>query len=152
MELLDVIAPQLVFLDCPEADKESLLKRIAGEFSRHTGMDAPDELYKKILEREAVMSTGIGGGVALPHAKHDKLTRIHLAFARCHAPIEFKALDGRPVDLVFLLAGPASESAQHVRLLGKLARLLKKAEFVSSLRDLKNGEDLPALIRMHERA
>ena len=151
MELLEALQPHLIFLDCAEADKDSLLRRLAGDIAREANLPDDDSLYKKIIEREAVMSTGIGNGVALPHAKHDGLSQILLTFARTATPLDFKALDGRPVDLLFVLAGPPAESATHVKLLGKLARLLKKPEFTGALRDLKNPADLPALIRLHER-
>lgn len=151
MELLEALAPELVFLDLAAPEKEPLLKQVTGSLAAAAAISEPDTLYRKVLEREAVMSTGIGGGVALPHAKHDQLNRIWLAFARAASPVDYKALDGRPVDLIFLLAGPPTESAQHVKLLGKLARLLKKPEFTGALRELKNPADLPALIRMHER-
>lgn len=152
MELLEALAPELVLLDLEAEGKDALLERLAGEVARVAALDDAPGLYKKILERESVMSTGIGSGVALPHAKHERLTRIWLAFARTATPVDYKALDGRPVDLLFLLAGPPAESAQHVKLLGKLARLLKKPEFTGALREIKHGADLPALIRLHERA
>ncbi len=151
MELLEALAPDLVFLGLEAGGKDALLERLAGEVARAAALADASGLYKKILERESVMSTGIGSGVALPHAKHEQLARIWLAFARTATPVDYKALDGRPVDLLFLLAGPPAESAQHVKLLGKLARLLKKPEFTGALREIKHGADLPALVRLHER-
>ena len=113
-----------MFLDVEAADKEALLRHLSRAQAARLGRD-PGEVERAILEREKVMSTGIGEGVAIPHAKLAGLKSISLAFARTARPLEFAALDGRPVRLVFQMLGPAAGVGEHVKMMARLARALK---------------------------
>lgn len=97
-------------------------------------------------ERERVLSTGWGNGVAVPHARIAGLARSHVAFARLAPPIEYGAPDGRPVDLLVVVLSPETDPAEHVRFLGRLARRLRDAAVVRRLRDAADESDVRAAI------
>ena len=80
-----------------------------------------------VAERERLGSTGFGGGVAIPHGKLDKLDRIYAMVVRFAAPIDYKAIDGQPVDLVFVLLSPPNAGAEHLKALAAVSRLVRQA-------------------------
>ena len=92
-----------------------------------------DEILAGLVEREEVMSTGIGSGIAIPHARLEALDEIRLALVRYPAGIDFRALDEKPVYLVFGVVGPPQGTGQHVKLLARIARLVKEGEAVQQV-------------------
>ncbi len=136
--ILPHLPKELVFLDFPETEKGDILRRISTAQANYIGVD-PEIVEKAILEREQVMSTGIGEGIAIPHAKIAQADQILLAFARPKSPIEFSSLDGQPVQLIFQLVGPTTGVGDHVKVMARLARILKDA----SLRNLLEKSESP---------
>jgi fructose-specific phosphotransferase system IIA component len=108
------------------------------------GSDAP-RLLSEILAREALATTGIGEGVAVPHALSEHIHDTSMAVARLSKPIDFDAVDGEPVDLLFLLIGPKGTSV-HLQLLSKLARLLHDPEFRQAARAVPDAKSLARLL------
>src|SRR5438270_13171624 len=127
------------FLDCdaikpalPGGNKRSLLKQV-GELAAHRlGID-PSAVQSALLEREQLGSTGFGHGVAIPHAKIEGLTQAYGLFARLGEPVDYKAIDGRPVDLVFLLLSPPDAGAQHLKALAAISRVTRDAATLERL-------------------
>ena len=104
---------------------------------------------KQILQqREKLGSTGVGNGIAIPHGKLPKLNKLFGLFARLERPVEFEALDGQPVDLVFLLLAPEAAGADHLKALARVARLLRDADVARKLRDSRDAEALYAVLAM----
>lgn len=99
-----------------------------------------EQLREDVHAREAVMSTGVGKGLALPHARSTAVLETLVAFAVTKAPLEFNAHDGEPVRLIFLMVGPEAERAEHVRLLGRISRLMAKDSFRASLVGASDAE------------
>lgn len=104
------------------------------------------DIVAAAIERERLGSTGVGNGVALPHARIDGMDRVVAAFARLEEPMEFDAIDGRPIDLVCFLLAPAESGGAHLRALARVARLLRRAELRQSLRSAPNAEALFTLL------
>ena len=98
--------------------------------------------------REKLGSTGVGNGIAIPHGKLPKLEKLFGLFARLDRPIDFEALDGQPVDLIFLLLAPEAAGADHLKALARVARLLRDADVVRKLRDSRDAEALYAVLAM----
>jgi PTS system nitrogen regulatory IIA component len=142
LSLADHLRRDLVLCDLPHADKPSLLKALAHEVAAR--LSAVDEatLLDGLLTREAEQSTGIGGGLALPHVTLAGLETPVLIVARASEGVDFAALDSRPVDLVFLLLSPPGAEAQHLRLLARLARIFVPEETLERLRSAKGPEEL----------
>ncbi len=105
------------------------------------------EVLDAILDREKLGSTGLGGGVAIPHAHLEKLSGICGVFARLHEPVDFDALDDQPVDLVFMLLAPKQAGAQHLRALAKVSRLFRDRQICAKLRSTENAEALFLLLQ-----
>jgi PTS system nitrogen regulatory IIA component len=99
-----------------------------------------------LLEREALGSTGVGYGVAVPHARVAGLTRLRGVFVRLEQPIEFQAVDDRPVDLIFALFAPPDAGAEHLRALARVSRVLRQADLREQLRQAHGADAIHALL------
>lgn len=107
-----------------------------------------DELLTALLERERIGTTGIGGGVAIPHVKVAGVDRAYGVLVRLQAPVDYDAIDGEPVDVVFMLLAPAdSKTTQHLKVLAQMSRFLKDSEVVSALRATRDESVIDALVR-----
>jgi PTS system nitrogen regulatory IIA component len=106
------------------------------------------EILDVLMQRERLGSTAIGSGIAIPHGKLPKLDRLFGLFARLDRPIDFEALDGQPVDLIFLLLAPANAGADHLKALARIARLLRDVDMTRLLRDSSDREALYAVLAM----
>jgi PTS system nitrogen regulatory IIA component len=133
MNLADLLAPGRVIVDLRATDKASALRALARRAATETDLAAAS-IEAALASREALGSTGLGGGIALPHARLAELDRFVGLFARLPRAIEFEAIDGKKVDLVFVLLAPAADSADHVKALAAIARRLRDAPTVAAIR------------------
>jgi PTS system nitrogen regulatory IIA component len=138
MDISDVISVEDVILDLKPEGKTRLLKDHAMHAARRTGCPA-GEIASVLSTREKLGSTGLGQGVAIPHAKMPGLQRPYGAFVRLAAPCPFEAIDDRDVDLVVLLLLPEASPQEHLNVLAKIARRLRDAEVVARLRRADNA-------------
>ncbi|HUZ14326.1 MAG TPA: PTS IIA-like nitrogen regulatory protein PtsN [Caulobacteraceae bacterium] len=127
------------------ASKRQALAVIAEIAARSFGLKAP-EVFEALMEREAAGSTGVGQGVAVPHAKLAGLTRLRAAFVRLEQPVAFDAVDDRPVDLIFALLAPPEASGEHLRALARVSRLLRQSEIREQLRQARSADTIHALL------
>jgi PTS system nitrogen regulatory IIA component len=100
------------------------------------------------MQREKLGSTGVGSGIAIPHGKLAKLDRLFGLFARLDRAIDFEALDGQPVDLVFVLLAPEAAGADHLKALARVARLLRDPDIANKLRDAHASEAIYSVLAM----
>src|SRR5208282_2837185 len=105
-------------------------------------------VFEVLLQREKLGTTAVGYGVAIPHGKLPKLSKLFGLFARLERPIDFEALDGQPVDLIFLLLAPEGAGADHLKALARVARLLRDSAIAHKLRSSKDAESLYAVLAM----
>lgn len=127
------------------ATKDEVLRELVDTLAADACAGDRDEMLRVVREREEVLSTGIGHGVALPHGKSDACADLAIAAGVTAEPIDFDALDGEPVRLVFLLLGPESAAGSHIKALSRISRLVRKAD----LRDrLMGAEDAEAFRRV----
>ena len=145
MDLGDLIKPEAVIGSLKANSKKQAIQAIAEKAAQLTGIDER-EIFETLLQREKLGSTGVGGGIAIPHGKLAGLTQIHGVFARVPKPIDFEALDDQPVDLLFLLLAPENAGADHLKALARIARILR-AELQ---RRLLRGADVA--IRFHDQS
>ena len=131
-------------------NKRQALKVVADLAARSIGVKASDAL-DALLDREAVGSTGVGYGVAVPHARVAGLTRLRGVFVRLEHAIEFGAVDDRPVDLIFALFAPPEASGEHLRALARVSRVLRQAELRERLRKARSAEAIHALLTQEAR-
>jgi PTS system nitrogen regulatory IIA component len=143
MNIKDFLSPGSVITDLRASDKTTLLLELA----RRAGavLKVPsDTIAAEILKRERLGSTGVGDGIAIPHARVPGLQSPFGMLARLKPPMDFEAVDGQPVDLVFLLLAPASSPAGQLNVLACVARRLRDAGTLEGLRGAKDSEALYA--------
>ena len=126
-------------------NKRSLLQQLANLAGQRLGRD-PAEILASIVERERLGSTGFGQGVAIPHGKIEGLGRIYGLFVRLSEPLDYKAIDGQPVDLVFLLLSPADAGAEHLKALAAISRVIRHAPTLAKIRGARSGDALAAVL------
>jgi nitrogen PTS system EIIA component len=147
MPLSDLLAPNAIFPLLKVSNKKQMLQELSAEAAKSTGSDER-KIFEILLQRERLGSTGIGHGVAIPHGKLPKIERIYGLFARLEKPIDFEALDGEPVDLVFLLLAPETAGADHLKALALIARLLRDPNIAKKLRNSRDANSLYAVLTM----
>ena len=125
MALLDVLGEQWVRVGVAGEDKEEVLEELVDALVRANQVTDREAALAALLERERLGTTGIGGGVAIPHGKHESVTTLTAALGTSPNGIEWEAADGEPVYLVFLVLAEANNPGPHVQLLADIARLLK---------------------------
>ncbi|HEX4767922.1 MAG TPA: PTS IIA-like nitrogen regulatory protein PtsN [Lichenihabitans sp.] len=141
MPLSDLITEGAILPALRVNTKKAALHEISERAGTVSGLQAR-EIFDAVLQRERLGSTGVGNGIAIPHGKLTSCSRIFGVFARLEKPIEFEALDGAPVDLLFLLVAPETAGADHLKALARIARILRDPRIVSRLRATR---DAPAL-------
>ncbi|HEX6133676.1 MAG TPA: PTS sugar transporter subunit IIA [Longimicrobiales bacterium] len=107
-------------------NKDDLLRELVGVIAGQVDAADREDVLRAVSEREAVLSTGIGHGVAIPHGKSSAVGDLRMAAGRAAEPVEFDALDGQPVSLFFLLVGPESAAGPHIKALSRISRLVRK--------------------------
>ena len=147
MPLSDLLAPNAIFPLLKVSNKKQMLQELSADAAKSTGSDER-KIFEILLQRERLGSTGIGHGVAIPHGKLPKIERIYGLFARLEKPIDFEALDGEPVDLVFLLLAPENAGADHLKALALIARLLRDSNIAKKLRNSRDANSLYAVLTM----
>jgi PTS system nitrogen regulatory IIA component len=145
MPLSDLLAPNAVFPSLKATNKKLAIQELSAKAASLTGHDER-EIFETLLRRERLGSTGVGGGVAIPHGKLARLDRIVGLFARLEVPVDFESLDGEPVDLIFLLLAPEAAGADHLKALARIARLLRDPEAARKLRAARDANAAYALL------
>jgi nitrogen PTS system EIIA component len=141
MPLADLVAQNAVVPALKVNNKKQAIQELAARAAQLTGTS--ERVILEILQqREKLGSTAVGNGVAIPHGKLPQLGQLFGMFARLARPIDFEALDGQPVDLVFLLLAPEGAGADHLKALARIARLLRDPEVARKLRESDSADAL----------
>jgi nitrogen PTS system EIIA component len=139
------LSPSAVILDLRAADKRSLLLELSKRAAEIARLPA-EAIFSELDKREGLGSTGIGDGIAIPHAKYEGLTETIGLVARVKPAVDFDAVDARPVDLVFLLLTPASSDKMHLNALAAVSRRLRNREVTAKLRASTDAESFYSLM------
>jgi nitrogen PTS system EIIA component len=146
MKILDVLSPEAINIDLKAKDKKGVLGELVAPAAKLSGINH-DDLVKVLLERERLGSTGIGGGIGIPHGKLRKLDDSMLGFGLSRQGVDFESMDGRPTHIFFLLLTPESSAGLHLKLLARISRLLKNEDFKAQLMRAETTEDILNVIR-----
>ncbi len=150
--LADLLSPDRVKIPLESTDKLDLIGELCAHLAGVSGVaEDEEEIRAAVLDREAILSTGIGGGIAVPHGKSEAVGDLVLVAGITREPVDFDALDARPVRLVLLLVGPESAAGLHIKVLSRISRVLRSRrvrdrliaapssdEFLSILRDAES--------------
>jgi nitrogen PTS system EIIA component len=147
MPLTDLVAPNAILPSLKVNNKKQTLHELSARAAALSGQ-SEKAIFEILMQREKLGSTGIGNGIAIPHGKMPNLTRLFGLFARLDRPIDFEALDGQPVDLIFLLLAPEGAGADHLKALARIARLLRDPSVTHKLRAARDAESLYAVLAM----
>jgi fructose-specific phosphotransferase system IIA component len=147
MKLSDYLRRDLIQADLRPRGKADCLRLLIDMVAAAGVVRDPEDSLERLIEREKVVSTGIGNGVAIPHAKTAHVKDLVIGVARVSAGLDFDALDGQPVHVLFLLLGPQEAASQHVRLLARIARLVKAEGFLDRLKAAPGADAIYQLIR-----
>ena len=145
MRLSEFVDFESIKTALPAGNKRSLLLQLANAAAQRLSLDA-SEINASLSERESLGSTGFGEGVAIPHGKVDGLDRIYCLFARLAEPIDYKAIDGDPVDLVFLLLSPPDAGAEHLKALAAISRFTRHAPSLDKMRGARTRDAVAAVL------
>ena len=144
MKIMDILVNDAVILNLGAGSKHEVLAEMAGSLAKVEPQIEGDRLLEVLLEREALQSTGIGDGVAIPHGKMAGLDRLVASFARSSEGVDFESIDRRPTHHFFLLVVPEHSGGQYLKALARISRFFRDAAFRQSLAD---AESLEAVIR-----
>lgn len=150
MKIADILRPEDVILDLRAADKPRVMEEMSRRAAEQVGIEA-SAISDVLNARERLGSTGLGAGIAIPHARLPSVTRPVGLFARLRQPVEFDAIDCQRVDLVFLLLLPAQTQGDHLNALACVARRLRVDDVKRALRKLNDVADVYAVLTGRER-
>ncbi|MEO1199051.1 MAG: PTS IIA-like nitrogen regulatory protein PtsN [Pseudomonadota bacterium] len=145
MSLEDLVSPEAVVASLKANTKKQAIQELSERAGERFDRPARD-IFDQLLQRERLGSTGIGHGVAIPHARLNGLDKIVGLFARLERPIDFEAVDDEPVDLLFLLLAPEGEGADHLKALSRIARALRDTDTAKKLRLTRDPAALYAIL------
>ena len=145
MSLKDLLNPDAILPSLKVTSKKAALQEISEKAALVSGIPAR-EIFDALLQRERLGSTGVGNGIAIPHGKLAKAGRIFGVFARLERPIDYEALDGAPVDLVFLLIAPETAGADHLKALARTARIFRDPATTAKLRATRDAAALYTML------
>ncbi len=145
MELADILSEESILVCSGLKTKSDVLLKLAERAAEVTSADA-GQIFEALSDREALGSTGLGNGIAIPHGKLPGLDGVTAVFARLDTPIEFEAVDDQPVDLMMMLLAPVGAGADHLKALARVARLLRSESTVDALRRAQNAQQIFAIL------
>ncbi len=145
MKISDIMTEKSIVIDSKVSNKRQLLQELSVKAAELTGINERT-IFDTILERENLGSTGFGAGTALPHGRSAEINKVYGVFAKLSSPIEFEAIDGKPVDLVFLLISPEGSGADHLTALAQVSRVLKDEATCSKLRVASRSDEVYSLL------
>ena len=143
--LSDLLLPNAIAARARWQGRKQVLSEMSGMMARALGLD-PREVHDAVQERERLGSTGVGEGVAIPHARIESLTRPVGGFARLLEPADFEAIDERPADLIFMLLAPTDAGADHLRALARAARMFRQERIRDALRQAQTEDAVLAIL------
>ena len=145
MELTDLLDGDGIVANLRATSKKQALQELARRAADVTGLDER-KIFDVLMERERLGTTGVGSGIAIPHGKLADIDRLYGVFARLEKPVDFQAIDDRPVDLIFVLLAPEDAGADHLKALARVSRLLRDQEVCEKLRGTADADALYAIL------
>ena len=151
MKICEILKVGKVIPSMKSDNKESAINELIDLFKNDERVKDVDSIRNSVLEREKIMSTGVGKGFAIPHAKTNSVNEIIAAFGRIEKPIDFQALDDQPVNLIFLLIGKENLAGPHIKLLSRISRMMNNDEFRENLAKASTSEEIYSLFEEEEK-
>jgi len=142
MRLTDILKPQNIKLPLAAKTKNEAIGELVTLLAGNSEISDAKKVLDAVLEREATRTTGIGNGLAIPHGKCNGVDHLVMAIGRPATPIDFQAIDGRPVNLIWLLASPPDKTGPHIHALARISRLMTIDRFRQALASAQTPQEL----------
>jgi mannitol/fructose-specific phosphotransferase system IIA component (Ntr-type) len=142
MKVSDLLSSENVLFHLEVETKEELIKKMVATLTGHLDKETTMRATMAVMERESIMSTGVGKGLGIPHAKINGIDRNYAAFARLKRPLDYGSIDDEAVKLVFLLIGPEGQSSIHIKLLSRISRLMNNDQFRTSIEEAGSADEI----------
>jgi len=149
-KLSALLVPDAIVLNLKAQEKIGVIRELAQLLIERAMITDPEEFYAAILKRENLESTGIGHGVAIPHARTKAVKQLVLAFGRSTTGVDFNSLDGRPCFDIFLIASPEEKKSEYIATLARLSKFLRRDEVRADLAKAQTGEEVLGIVRRYE--
>ena len=146
MKILDVLYKEAILVDLKSNDKKGVLDELVEPIARIAGIDH-ENLVRVLMERERLGSTGIGGGIGIPHGKLKELESLVLGFGLSRKGVDFESMDGRPTHIFFLLVTPENSTGLHLKLLAQISRILKNDLFKERLLNTADRDEVISIVQ-----
>ncbi len=150
MKISDLLDSSNVLPDLTSSSKEEAIINLVDTLSHKLDGETIASVRLAVLERENIMSTGVGKGLAIPHGKSRQLTETYAAFGKLRKPVEYDSIDGEPVTILFLLVGPESQNSIHIKMLSRISRLLNSSSFREKLLESTDAQMIIELFQSEE--
>lgn len=150
MNLFSLLEAKTVLHQLVVKDKEELISVLVDALEYKLGSENMEEIKSAVIERENVMSTGVGKGLAIPHCKIDAVEESQAAFALLEEPLEFDSIDGEPVRMVFLLISPNAKNNLHIKLLSRVSKLMNSGSFREQILSCTSQEEILKAFQQEE--
>lgn len=151
MKICDILRVDKIIPSIGGTEKNDIIDEMISLFKDDERVKDLDGMRSAIHEREKIMSTGVGKGFAIPHAKTNSVNEIIAAFGKLNEPVDFQALDEQPVNLIFLLVGKENQVGPHIKLLSRISRMMNKDEFRESLSKAQTAKEIYSLFEEEEK-
>lgn len=142
MNIVSLLSKDTVLPRMKAGDKEEVLQKLIETLGSRVRPEELKKIRSAVMEREKIMSTGVGKGLAIPHGKAPGIENNHAAFAMLEEPVEYNAIDSQPVTMVFLLVGPHGSNSLHIKTLSRISRLMNSADFREKLQQCDTSEQI----------
>lgn len=142
MQISEILTPNTIRAGLEGEDKRTVINAMIDLLKDHPSVEDLDEVRRVVLEREELMSTGVGKGLALPHGKTTAVTGNVAVLALTRQPVDFEAIDDHPVRLIFLLVGTPEAKSQHVKILSRISRLMNRDAVRDRMLAARSTDDL----------
>ena len=150
MKVFELLDEKFILTDFKSDDKESVINELIDLYKGNDKVNDIEKVRTAILDREKIMSTGVGKGFAIPHGKTNAVNDVIAAFGKTTRDIDYNALDGNPVHLVFLLVGREDMVSKHIKSLSRISRLMNKDEFRERLVNSNSKEEIISIFKEEE--
>jgi len=150
MKLFELLRTENVIADLKGNTKEDVINELIDLYKKDSRVKDIEKVRNAVLDREKIMSTGVGKGFAIPHGKTNAVSEILAAFGKTNHPIDYQALDNQPVNLIFLLVGKDNLVSMHIKLLSRISRMMNKDEFRKQLLDARSNEEILEIFKKEE--
>jgi len=151
MKVFELLEEKFILTDFKSYKKEDLINELIDLHAGNDKVNNLDDVRSAVLEREKIMSTGVGKGFAIPHGKTNSLKDIIAAFGKTTHPVDYDALDGEPVHLVFLLVGKDTLVSKHIKSLSRISRLMNKDDFRQKLIEAESKSEILKIFEEEEK-